>query len=152
MISIVASSDLTPTPELIAVITGLIGTARKSETIGYRANAAGAPASQIEYLTWVIARSVGRPTQIFKPASSRKVFERDYQMVDSSRLIVAFFRPGREMQGGTAHVVKAAIDRGVEVEAYSFDESGELILLGSETGSSMYHSRPDVLQAIAEMT
>lgn len=145
MISIVASKKLTPTPEMVAVVAGLIATAHPGECIGFRCNDNGEPASPIEYLSWVIARSVGRATEQFSPKVFGGTFKRDYQLATSSRLVVAFFKPGLEMLGGTGHVVKAAIDRMVQVEAYSFDDDGNLILIGSETGSSVYRSRPDVL-------
>jgi hypothetical protein len=38
------------------------------------------------------------------------------------------------MDGGTGHIVKAALDRGVPVEAYSVRPDGTLVYLGSDDG------------------
>ncbi len=56
------------------------------------------------------------------------VFNRDNAMVRGSDLVLAFFAPGRMMQGGTGHVVEAAIDQGVPV--YSFELNGGLVRVG----------------------
>ncbi len=56
------------------------------------------------------------------------VFNRDNAMVRDSDLVLAFFAPGRMMEGGTGHVVEAAIDQGVPV--YSFELNGGLKRVG----------------------
>lgn len=56
------------------------------------------------------------------------VFNRDNEMVRGSDLVLAFFAPGRMMEGGTGHVVESAIDQGVPV--YSFELGDSLVRVG----------------------
>lgn len=58
---------------------------------------------------WIVPEPGGGPGS---------VFDRDRDMVAHSDAVLAFFAPGRMMEGGTGHVVESAIDQGVPV--YSF--------------------------------
>jgi hypothetical protein len=49
-------------------------------------------------------------------------FNRDNLLVASSDLVLAFFAPYHEMEGGTGHVVEAAVDRNVPVYSFTVDD------------------------------
>ncbi|HEX5016537.1 MAG TPA: hypothetical protein VFX15_03000 [Actinomycetes bacterium] len=50
-------------------------------------------------------------------------FLRDNEMVAASDLVLAFFAPGRMMEGGTGHVVESAIDKNVPVYSFILGET-----------------------------
>lgn len=152
MIVVVASSAMPPTPELVAVLAGLV--ASSNEPFGIRCNASDKETSSTEHLMAMIAKSLGRSVLRFKPEGERASWRRDYYMVEHASLVVAFFTPGSEMTGGTGHVVKAALDRGIHVEAYTMDEHGDVVMIGSDAGNpNGVHigSRPDVLRELAHV-
>lgn len=57
--------------------------------------------------------------------------ERDKRLVNESDVVLAFFHPDRVMTGGTANVVNIAMNMGKEVHAWTIDEAGTLIDVGS---------------------
>jgi hypothetical protein len=132
MISIVASAELWPTPEVVSSVVGVIATSE--EEIGVRASVAGHIASHIEDVAARVCRKAERAVRIYQPVAGEgraSVYERDYRLAEQSSKVFAWVAPGEEMEGGTGHVVKAAMDRGVAVEAYRLDEDGKVVLLGS---------------------
>lgn len=66
-----------------------------------------------------------------EPGGRQQVFLRDVSMVAASDLVVAFFREGDEMTGGTGHIVEKALDQRIPVHAYAVD-GASLRLIGSE--------------------
>lgn len=58
------------------------------------------------------------------------VYKRDYEMVESVDRLEAYFAPDRIMDGGTGHLVEAAIARETPVYAWSIADSGHLIRVG----------------------
>jgi len=146
MITIVASSKLTPTPELTAILAGLAST---GETLSIRTSGSGAFTSPTEELVAHIANAVGRSIVRWQPSDGRHAFQRDYQMVERSSMVVAFFVSGDEMTGGTGHVVKAALDRDIPVEAYALWPDGEITLLGS--AGYTIGSSPGYLKQLEEL-
>lgn len=90
----------------------------------------------------------------YSATSSRAgVYLRDYALVRSSSAVFAVFAPDRVMDGGTGHVIKAALDSEVPVEAYTVDDDGSLMMIGSDDGNPFrVHvvSRPDVLAGMWE--
>ena len=61
------------------------------------------------------------------------VFFRDYRLVEAADALVAYFDSARIMDGGTGHVVEAALNREVPVTAWSvghttFERIGEVEL------------------------
>jgi hypothetical protein len=148
VIAIAASRTLQPTPELVAVLAGLI--ASNPEGVAIRCDSAGDPTSPIEYLTKVIAKATGRHIFHFLSEANlpRSGWNRDYKVAEAVDMVIAFFPIGEEMTGGTGHLVMAALARGVAVEAYTFDEDGELVLIGSDIANPnrvRMGSRPDIL-------
>lgn len=54
---------------------------------------------------------------------------RDYALVDGADKVIAYFSRRGFMQGGTGHVVQAALNCNVPVEAWMHDEGGNMIAL-----------------------
>lgn len=54
---------------------------------------------------------------------------RDYALVDGADKVIAYFSRSGFMQGGTGHVVQAALNRNVPVEAWTHDDGGSMIAL-----------------------
>ena len=57
-------------------------------------------------------------------------FVRDLKLINDADKIIALFHPGRVMEGGTGHIVNKALDERKEVEAYTIDDEGDLVLVG----------------------
>ena len=133
MIAIVGSRDLWPTPEVVAVVAAAI--AAYPGPVGVRAGAATGVASGVEQAAVKLCEKWGKTCLQFQPepgAGRKAVYERDYRLVEHADRVIAFFAPGNEMSGGTGHVVESALARGVEVEAYTIDEEGDVKLIGSD--------------------
>jgi hypothetical protein len=150
MRAIVGSSDLWLTPDVTGSIVAIIATCPAGEPIGIRMSRDGLPASPVEKFTFVLTRTMGREILGFTPDDGGRgaTFKRDYELVEHAEAVYAFFSPGNEMEGGTGHVVKSALDREVSVEAYGLDDNGELTLIGSDSGNPFRPSlvsRPEVL-------
>ena len=62
------------------------------------------------------------------------VFNRDFEMVTSADYVIAYFNQEQPMEGGTAHVVDAAMMRGIKVTAYTMDKRGLVEFLGEFDG------------------
>lgn len=135
MIAVVASRDLWPTPEVVAAVAAAVGS--HGEPVAIRASTKSVIASHVEEAAVKLCDLFSVELRPYKPEGPGReaVFERDYRLVENSSKVYAFFAPGEEMQGGTGHVVKAALDRGVDVEAFGLDEQGNVVLLGSEEGT-----------------
>jgi hypothetical protein len=131
---IVASSDLGLSLEIIGEVAAMFATAPPGEAFGIRVPFdESEPASQVERLVESVAARLNRSVIRFSPTKGGRsaVFHRDYDLVDDATEVLAFFSTEREMDGGTGHVVKAALDRGVKVDAYTSRPDGTLAYLGS---------------------
>ena len=135
------------TEEMAVRLTSLIST---TDAVAIRSVQDGLPTSPIESLAVLLSHAVGVPVVLYTPKEQRAgVYNRDIAMVRSSSSVFAVFSPQNVMDGGTAHVVKAALDAEVPVEAYTTDEEGSLVLIGSDDGNpyrTHSGSRPDVLE------
>lgn len=100
-----------------------------------RADKTGEPIAGPDAMVALFARSLHRPYASVwldpntKP--SERGLERDTRMVAQSDVVWAFFDPNRTMEGGTANVVNIAMNRWVEVHAWTIDEGDNLIEVGS---------------------
>lgn len=116
--------------------------------LAVRANTAKRPASVIELATEEVARICGATLAMYVPGSGpdarANIFNRDYTLVTGADLVLAFFTEGSDMGGGTGHVVKAALDRGVAVEAYSVSEDGTLGFLVADGGWREHEGLDDI--------
>jgi hypothetical protein len=150
VIVVAGSSDLMLTEDMLVRLTSLIST---TESVGIRSSQMGIPSSPIEGLAQLLCLSLGKQFRTYAPTSQRAgVYNRDIGMVRQASAVFAVFSPDRVMEGGTGHVVKAALDAEVPVEAYTLDEDGTLVLIGSDEGNpNRVHSgsRPDILAEIA---
>lgn len=152
MIVVVGSRDVPLTEELAIRLAAILST---TEAIAIRKSRSGDLSSPLEQLASLIGEKAGLRVVSYcaTTAERRSVYLRDYAMVRSSDRVFAVFSPERVMTGGTAHVVKAALDEEIPVEAYTFDEDGTLLFLGSDEGNPYRvhsESRADILEALWE--
>src|SRR5258708_38781413 len=135
MLVIVASSDLWVTPEIISIVLGKI--VSTDADIGVRVpRGSDEPTGALERFVAEITEGLGR-TVVRNRAWTNKegdVYKRDCEMVEQAISVLAFFAPDQEMEGGTGHVVQAALARNIPVEAYRMSETGRPELLGSDDG------------------
>jgi hypothetical protein len=73
-----------------------------------------------------VADAIGLKVAWFTPEGSGReaTFHRDYRMVESADQVIAYFDASRIMEGGTGHVVEAALVREIPVSAWSVTENG----------------------------
>ena len=79
-----------------------------------------------------MARNHGLFVEWFEPKEGGRdqVYNRDFEMVLSADYVIAYFVDDEPMQGGTGHVVDAAIMKGIQVTAYTVSETGDVEFLG----------------------
>lgn len=153
---VVGSRDLPLSIGIITRVASEFASSNDDEAFGVRAPfAENDVASPVERLVETIAERLGRPVIRFSPTRGGReaTFHRDYDLVTEASAVLAFFSPEREMDGGTGHVVKAALDRGVKVDAYGVHPDGTLVFLGSDDADEGKHvnNRPNrVLQRMYE--
>lgn len=151
MITVAGSRDLIPTQEMAIRLMSIIST---TDRIGIRSTRYD-QTGPIERLVTIICESLGVPVVQYSPSSGgrAKVYLRDYALVRSSTSVFAVFSPDRVMDGGTGHIIKAALDEEIPVEAYTIDDDGSLMMIGSDDGNPFrVHagSRPDILVGMWE--
>lgn len=139
-LGIVASHDCTPIVEIAGKLAAAIVLAiEDGGTIHVRCKAGGHLSSPIETLAYNIMSEVNDDRwRAHGPTGPERedVYNRDWRMVKSIDRLIAFFAPGRVMEGGAGHVVHAALTRGVKVEAWEAVEAGTIRPVGSDDG---YH-------------
>ena len=131
--------------ELVGAIAAVFSTLDPGEAVGVRVPFGEDRASTpVERLVERVATRLQRRVIRFSPTKGGRAatFFRDYDLVTGASEVVAYFSPEREMEGGTGHVVKAALDRGVKVEAYSVRPDGALVFLGSEDARTDQQVQP----------
>lgn len=65
-----------------------------------------------------------------EPGGRAMVYLRDYDMVEASDRVYAFFSEEAQQGGGTGHVVDASLVRGIPVKAYLVGSRRDPILIG----------------------
>lgn len=151
MRAIVGSSSLPLSVALISQVAAILAQ-NETEDLAVRTSIAGDPASATEMLVRQVGLARGRTIWTFPPSKGGRqaVYHRDYDLVESSSAVYAFFDTDNEMEGGTGHVVKAALDRGIPVEAYSITPEDEVRLIGSDDGTPRLASSNEVLRRMWE--
>lgn len=89
--------------------------------------------NQFEFAVHLACTVLSIPVVLFKPeAGGREMtFHRDIEMVGDADLVVCVFPDHAPMEGGTAHVVEKAQDKGVPVYSFTYDaEKDSLSRLG----------------------
>lgn len=134
---IVGSSDLWVTPEIVSIVVGRIAATEAGSVIRVRApRAAPHPVTPLEKLIWEIGPSMDRVVHLVTPSTNKRngTYQRDYELVENAKGVLAFFAPDQEMEGGTGHVVQAALNKNIPVEAYRMNDDGRPELMGSDDG------------------
>lgn len=135
MLVIVGSGDLWVTPKIVSVVLSHILNTKADQVIGVRVpRGADDPTTPLERFVAEIAPELGRVVFRWRAETNKResIYKRDYDMVQAATSVLAFFAPDQEMEGGTGHVVQAALNKGTSVEAYRLAENGDPELLGSD--------------------
>jgi len=135
---IVGSGALWPTPEIISIALSRIIDTDPVIPLGVRVpRGSDEPTTPLERFVAEVGPSLGRVIKRCRADTNKRgdVYRRDYEMVEHSVAVLAFFAPDQEMEGGTGHVVQAALARNIPVEAYRMAETGRPELLGSDAGA-----------------
>ena len=133
---IVASSKLSPSPELVAKVASLIASLPKGSEVTVRGTENGlmyGPTSPLERAAIILADGMGlrNGCKFPKTGPSRDtVFARDWSLVDNADRVVGFFMEDDPIGGGAGHVIYAAFQKGVQCEAWVETRDG-LVNVGS---------------------
>lgn len=139
-----SAPDLTLPSALVSAILAIVSTLPQGAEVAVRgpkltaAGLGGQFATVLEEWAWRITSATGRVPQIYRPKEGngrQGVYLRDYDLVDQAEHVYAYFHPSKIMDGGTGHVVKAALDRNIQVEAWTISSDGQLVLVGSDEGA-----------------
>lgn len=76
------------------------------------------------------------------PGGRDQTYNRDFELVGAADLVEAYFPASNPMEGGTAHVVEAAMNRGIPVYAWSIDEHGTVVRVGELDPREVFSSSP----------
>ncbi len=128
----VASRKTELTSELLTAVAMELAEAQPCR-VRVRANIEGDRSSGAEDAVWTLThrmRDAGfhvHAEMYLPPGTDRRdVFLRDYEMVRDADRVIAFFSTYLFLEGGTGHVVKAALDRDLPVKAFSLGEHGDV--------------------------
>lgn len=120
-IALAASRDVDPVWAVSAALVVLNKANRPGMTVLLRRPRSKEP-NTFEVMVSAGAKSLGIPTEWFSPPEEvegrASSFLRDIAMIERSDLLLAFFRPERAGDGGTAHLVDKAIDKDIPVWSY----------------------------------
>jgi hypothetical protein len=132
LIAIVGSRDLPPTVNVVTAIASIMLAAPELEPYGVRSSQLAGVSSGVEQAVVRLCLKLPRTILAFPSNGFGRegVYHRDYALVEAATRVIAFFTLDGFMTGGTGHVVKAAMDRGIPVEAYALTDDGRVILLG----------------------
>jgi hypothetical protein len=91
----------------------------------------GRPIGGFERMTAKIAETLGVEVEWCVPEGSEKgnTFTRDLDMVGKADFVICFFTTD-QMDGGTGHVVEAAMAKGIPVQGWWIDADGEAVRIG----------------------
>lgn len=91
-----------------------------------------APLGKFESVVVELAKAHGLVVRFCQPDGNDRaaVYRRDYELVEAADEIEAYFAVDRVMEGGTGHVVEAALARDRQVFAWSTDEHGHVVRVG----------------------
>ena len=80
-----------------------------------------------------MAEDLGLEVDWFEPdpaGGKGQTYSRDYELVGNATHVTAYFSPEAIMEGGTGHVVEAALAREIDVDAWVVDDRGQIQRVG----------------------
>ena len=91
----------------------------------------GKPPGGFEHMVAKLAEALGTEVEWCIPEGSERgqVFERDLAMVEKADYVIAFFSTPA-LEGGTGHVVEAAMAKSIPVEAWHVTPDGDAVRIG----------------------
>lgn len=129
MRAIVASSAIGLTPEMVSELLIVVASA---DGIGVRGPTSSPPSrlasTVVEDTAYTLAQTMNKKALVYRPnpdiAAKERTYARDYKLVGEADELYAYFAEGKVMEGGTGHVVKAALEIGINVIAYEVTSHG----------------------------
>lgn len=114
------------------VVSGL----RAGDTLLLRSPDGERPTSDFEMSAALQARKRDANIALFVPDESDRasIYRRDYELVLAADEVLAYFPAGADLEGGTWHVVHAAMQKGIPCRAFMIAQDGRTELIGSEDG------------------
>lgn len=134
-VAVVGSSDLMTTSEVVQTIEGIIDKLKDVDgALFVRKDLGGRYASMVEAAASVMATVSDVPVTYFVPMSGGRaeVYHRDYRLVEEADQVFAFFSEGHALEGGTGHVVHAAMQKRVAVLAWEVGTQTLHLLVNSD--------------------
>lgn len=131
MIVIVGSRGLKASPQVALAIANLM-LMEQTDDYGIRGTRKMYVSSDTELTVFQLCLRFNKEIHQFTSEGVGRagVYQRDYRLVEGATKVIAFFPFDRFMEGGTAHVVEAALNRGITVEAYAITDDGSAVLVG----------------------
>lgn len=128
---VIAANHTISTLRIVAHVYNLIRDLPVGSTVRLRRPRTSNPGI-FEKSTALMAESAGMLVEWYAPEAGgrEQTYLRDYAMVTGADRVECFFNADTPMEGGTAHVVEAAITRSAPVFAWAMDEHGQLERLG----------------------
>src|SRR5688572_4018229 len=135
-LGIVASHDLEATPEIATQVAAALLARQRPFCLHVRHNSEGFT-SYVEHLAADLhfaMTSFQATLHTARGPNRSDVYYRDFDLVSNVDRVIAFFRPDRLMEGGTGHVVYAALCKEVPVEIWTYDDFDNLVNIASDDG------------------
>lgn len=90
------------------------------------------PMGLFESVVSVLAKKYGHVVVLCQPDGNDRasVYKRDYEMVENVDRLEAYFSQDSVMNGGTGHLVEAAMARSIPVYAWTLSEHGDVVRVG----------------------
>lgn len=139
MRAIIANSSIQLTPEMVSELVVVVASA---DVIGVRAPSDPdvSASTKVEETVLTLAQTLNKGWCRYRPDSAiapkERTYARDYRLVAEADELFAYFSEGKVMEGGTGHVVKAALEVGTKVTAYEVTSGGINVV-----GMSEYEDR-----------
>lgn len=136
---------MTMTVPIADEVARIVNELRAGDTLLVRSPDGVRVTSAFELAASVFASAVHVNVELYVPAERDRaaVFHRDYQLVASAHEVLAYFPYEAELDGGTWHVIHAAMQKGVPCRAFTITQDGRVRLIGSEDGVSMFVDEDD---------
>lgn len=139
-VALAASRKVFVTLPVIHRVEEMLDAFKPGDTLLVRSPGDRRPTSLLEANAVVLAVDRDINVQFFSPRESGRagIYRRDYELVLAADEVVAYFDQGSEIDGGTWHVVHAAMQKGILCRAFTINQDGQTELLGSEDGESPF--------------
>lgn len=139
-IALVGSRQMAMTVAVAAEVARVVGALRPGDTLLVRSPDGARVTSAFELAATALAPAREVNVELYAPRERDRaaVFHRDYRLVAGADEVLAYFPYETELDGGTWHVIHAAMQKGVPCRAFTITADGRIRLIGSEDGEAMF--------------